>query len=280
LLNAKQALRQSFIKVSADISDAQREIRYGTLTSKNLAELYKHARSTVWPLLGVGTLVNILVKMREGVMEPDSVPNPMEINEPDLIKARALLNQGCQSMNEVCREAFEHVLMSLQLGKYSKPSLLGRLFRTQKRIPRDSEMASDIGTTEFLSRFDTVLEKFYQERANGVTSLYDEKAKEPSHALFLVVFVHFQLYSTAQEIRSLVQYVDTLRSQGALTRNRLIFPDFLGLIKSVLSVFQRQKAHTHHGYSNPLTERAHSEFLAEPTKIRVYDAPGVEQPYR
>ena len=219
LLNAKNACRAAFVKMTTDKSDAKREVAIGALSADDISKLHKLARKITWPLLGVGTVASIIGEILRG-----TTPEMSELKSEDISKAVKYLERPCSELNALCREGLEHVLCTLQLGKYASPSVFGRLFSRKTAIRSDSEDARDIGTDTFVARFDSGLAAFKDQRTNNIAQFFDDKEGAPSRGLFLVLYVEFLLYSTAQEIRGLVVFSDQLRSTGVLKRTRLILP--------------------------------------------------------
>jgi len=234
LLKAKDAYRAAFVKLTTDKSDAKREIAYGALSADDISQLYKLARKITWPVLGVGTVAGIISEILRG---PQASETETEIQSDDVSRALEVLHRRCSELNALCREGLEHVLCTLQLGKYAKPSPIARLFSRKPSVATDDEDAQDYGTDAFIKRFDVGLETFKDQRAMNLEQFYDEEQVKPSRGLFLVLFVEFLLYATAQEIRGLILFTDELRTSGTLTRKRLVLPRVKWIRKSLTKLF-------------------------------------------
>ena len=238
-MKAKEIFRGAFIKMAADKSDAKREIAYGVLSTNHISELFKLSRKITWPVLGMGTMAEIIGEvMRGGNMETAMNASDKDmIGLDDVQRAVKVLERPCQELNVLCREGLEHILCTLGLGKYAKPSLFTRLFKKSHPPTADDETVRDIGTDAFLARFDAGLDTFKDLRKNSLPQFYDAKQVTPTQGLFLVLSVEFLLFAVAQEIRELILFVDNLRLDGSLTRKRLVFPKMKTLRKALKKLF-------------------------------------------
>ena len=245
LARAKDAYRAAFVKMATDKSDAKREFAYGVLSPDQISELFKLSRKITWPLVGIGTVASIIGEiMRASGDDSKKNPNADEITiiKDDLYRAINVLDRPGRELNTVCQEAIQHVLCTLQMGKYTNPSPLLRLFSKQAPATQDSEQNKDIGTDAFLIRFDACVDKFNAQRTDNLAQFYDEKQVKPTQGLFLVLFVDFLLTAIAQEIRGLVVFVDCLRRDGSLTRKRFVYPKMKVLRKSFAKVLNVRTA--------------------------------------
>jgi hypothetical protein len=225
LSQSKEIFREAFVKMTTDKADAKREFAFGTLSRDNISELFKLARKIAWPLLGVGTVGSITGEiMRSGDTDPSSTTKKSFAQNADILKVLQVLERPCGDLNGLCREAVNHILCTLKLGKYTPPSIFVKLFKKKSSPPADNETAQDIGTNAFITRFDAGLDRFKGQRGGNLAQFYDEKQIRPTQGLFLVLSVEFLLFAVAQEIRTLVVFVDDLRNSGSLTRKRFVYP--------------------------------------------------------
>ena len=242
LLRAKETYRAAFVNMATDRSDAKREVAYGVISTDQISELFKLARKIAWPLLGVGTVGGIIKEiLRDGSVGSSSSQDNVTIGKDDVMKAINVLHRPCSELNSLCREGLEHVMCSLGMGKYAKPSPLARLFSKKASTRPDHERAQDLGTDAFLSRFDSGLEKFVKQRTNNLAQFFDEKRRTPTQGLFLVLFVEFLLYAVTNEIRGLIVFVDNMRNDGSLTRKRFIIPKMKVIQKAFTKVFHSRR---------------------------------------
>jgi len=240
LAQAKDSFRAAFVKLAADKADAKREFAFGALSRDNISDLFKLGRKIAWPALGVGTVAGVIGEiMRSTDSDPDATEEKIFLNNADILKALQVLQRPCGELNALCREGVEHVLCTLKLGKFAPPSPLARLFKKTSGAT-DSETAQDIGTAAFITRFDAGLERFRDQRGVNLAQFYDEKKVRPTQGLFLVLSVEFLLYAVAQEIRSLILFVDDLRNDGTLTRKRLVYPRWKTFQKAFKNLFRSQ----------------------------------------
>jgi hypothetical protein len=234
LEKATSVFRAALVKLSTTISDAEAEFAYGALSANELSQLYETGRKIAWPLLGVGTIADIVVKLKRGDLNRY---NPMSLTEDDIVKALTVLDRPCHDLNDLCQEGIDRTLCSLELDKYAKHSSIRQLFSKLKSGESPSPVYLN---PDFISHFNSRLEAFWEGRTNGLAEFYDENTHRPSHLVFIVVFNKFLLCAVAQEIRSLLLLVDTLRSQGSLTRKRVVFPKLSSPHKTFLKFFHKR----------------------------------------
>jgi hypothetical protein len=205
-----------------DKSDAKREVAYGVISTPQVSQLFKLARKVSWPLLGLGTLAGIIGDILRTNDKQEG--EAKVIGADDVKKAITILEGPCEKLNALCREAIEHILCTLGMGKYAKPSPIARLFKKTKAPATDAENPPDYGTDAFLARFDAGMQEFRNADTAEWSQFYDEKQVTPTQGLFLVLSVRFLLFAVAEEIRVNVVYVDELRRDGSLTRKRFVYP--------------------------------------------------------
>jgi Fusaric acid resistance protein-like len=203
--------------------------------------MFKLSRKLAFPLFGLGTVAGIIQEVIQGgtseaATEVDK-QNPTELVQQDILKAITYLDRPCSELNTLCREGIEHIMCTLHMGKYAKPSLLSRLFSKKPSSSTDDEIGQDLGTDAFLIRFDTGVEAFKAHRTDNLDEFYDEKRTKPSQGLFIILFVEFLMMAVAQEIRELIVFVDNLRVAGELTRKRLIYPKMKVFRKALIKLF-------------------------------------------
>ena len=244
-MKAKAAYQGTFVKVTADRTDAKKDFAYGVLSTDDISELYKLGRKVSWPLMGLGTVGGIIGEIRRGVAtnrKPQEVEKEEAgVNDDDIIKAINVLDRPCHQLNVICQEGIEHVLCTLQLGKYAKPSAISRLLSKKPATAADDE-TTDIGKDAFLARFDAGLDAFKGQRTLNLAQFYDDNQANPSESLFLVLYIEFLLFSVAQEIRALILFVDNLRNTGAITHKVFIYPKMKIIRKGLTRIFSARVA--------------------------------------
>jgi hypothetical protein len=233
LMKATSDFRAALVKMSIDKSDAAAELAYDFLSTEELLRLYEAGRKIAWPLLGIGKIAEIVIKMKRGDLNHC---NPMNITEDDIIKALTLLVQPCHELDDLCQEGIQHVLCSLKLCDHANPSAMIRQFPTlNRRRVLDSAHLDH----EFISRFNAGLETFWERRTEGLTDFYDDKTRTPSHVAFIVIFNKFLLHAVAEEIRRSILLADSFRSQGMFAHRRLVFPKLGYLREAILKLFRK-----------------------------------------
>jgi len=240
---AKQGFRAAVLKLSVEKSEIKQEFAYGTLCTDALSQLYKGVRKITWPLIGLGTVSDVIERIKSGQIE-GMEDSPLKVSDEDLAAAMSILSLRCRKLNEVCQAGIDHILCSLRLGKWAPQWWFSRIFLRKKRpAPTHVEDGEDLGTDSFLDRYDAGLKTFWEERTDGLTALCDEKEQRVRNVLFIVVFVEFLLFSVAQELRSVILFADYLRNQGEVTRWQIVLPQPKSLIKGISSCL--------HGWSPP-----------------------------
>jgi hypothetical protein len=238
LMAAKQSFRASIVKLNMDKSEVKQEFAYGTLKTDSLIQLYKGVRKIAWPLIGLGTVSDVIERAKSGQIE-GMEDSPLKVPDEDLAAAMGILSLRCCKLNEICRAGIDHILCSLKLGKWAPQWWFSRIFLRRKRpAPTHVEDGEELGTDAFLERYDAGLKTFWEERTDGLTALCDEKEHRVRNVLFIVVFVEFLLFSVAQELRSIILFVDYLRNQEEVTTWRIILPQPRSFIKGIKSCLQ------------------------------------------
>jgi hypothetical protein len=223
------------MKMAREKSDTKREISYGLLASNDLSNLCKLGSKIAWPLLGFGVVTSIIDKIFRDANINDQ--ENLSSSNDEVINALNSLHRPCRELNILCQESIEHILCTLRLGAYAKLSPLRRLFA--KKPKRTPENANDIGTDEFLPRFDSGLDVFRNQSADNLGHFYNKPAV-PSQGIFFVLFLDLLLLAVAQEIRSVILFVDSLRVEGAMDRKRFIFPKMKIFHKALSRAFHPQ----------------------------------------
>jgi len=227
------AFRNSIVKMSVDESDAISEIAIGSLSPSEIQQLYSTGRKIAWPLVGIGKIADIVIKMRHGDMQRY---NPMGITEENISKALSVLDKPCHGLNELCQEGIEHILRQLECGRYAN----SWWYRIWTKDRGEKEVKPACMKPDFLAYFDAGLETFWQTRTDGLDQFVeDEKTNRLSHVAFIVIFNKFICCAVAQEVRNLIILVDTLRSQGSLSRRRLVVPDLRHISDKFVAFFAK-----------------------------------------
>ena len=224
--------------MATEESNTKREISYGVLSSNDLSELRKLGSNIAWPLLGFGAVTGIIGKILRGenINDQDNLPS----SDDEVMNALNALNRPCRELIILCQESIEHILCTLQLGAYAKPSSLRRLSAKKSKTAPDKENANDIGTDAFLPRFDSGLDVFRNQSTDNLGHFYNEKHAVPSQGIFFVLFLELLLMAVAKEIRSVILFVDKLRVEGTMARKRFIFPNMKVFHKALGKVFHPQ----------------------------------------
>jgi hypothetical protein len=237
LMSAKQSFRAALVKLNLDKSEVKQEFAYGTYTTDSLIQLYKSGRKIAWPLIGLGTVSDVIERIKSGKIE-GMEESMLSVSDEDLATAMNVLSLRCRKLNGICQAGIQHILCTLRLGPWAPPWWFSRIFLRKKKVePVHEEDGMDLGTNAFLDRFDAGLKAFWQERTDGLTAFCDEKERAVKHVVFIVVFVEFLLFSVAQEIRTMILFVDYLRETKETTTSHFIWPKPSAFIKGIKGAF-------------------------------------------
>lgn len=230
---ATSSFRAALVKLSGIKSDAKAEIAYGEFSRKEISQLYTVGRKIAWPLLGIGKIADIIIKLRRGDMNNY---NPMQITEDDIVKALTILGTPCHRINEMCREGIDHIVASLELDHRSQRLAVRRLF-CKERLNGKSQLHQDPG---FLPRFNAEVQSFSKNTFDGLAECTDKGTNTPKHPVFIVVFNKFLLCAVAEEISSLIVLVDSFRIQGSARPKRIVLPKFGNPGRSIRNFFHKR----------------------------------------
>jgi hypothetical protein len=223
---AKAKLRATFVKLALDKSDAKKEFAYGPLSTAHISDLFKLSRKIIFPLFGLGTAGTIIQEVLRSADDPKTqsdadIQGSTGLGKEVVSKVVAHLNKPLSEINVLCREGLEHITCSLRLGKYAKPL---PFFGKKSSAGSDPEAKTDLGTDAFLVRFDGEVAKFKTHRTDNLEVFFEENRVTPTLGLFIVLYVQFLMLAVAAEVRTLIVFVDGLRTSGDLTRKRFVFP--------------------------------------------------------
>ena len=96
------------MKISLQWNDTQQEMAYGELSADDLSQLFMGGQKVAWPLLGIGSVAEIVRKIKQRIDEID-YPHAMEVTNDDLSRAIHLLNQRCSELNKLIQGSYSAV---------------------------------------------------------------------------------------------------------------------------------------------------------------------------
>ena len=233
LAKATSSFRAALVKLSGIKSDAKAELAYSEFSREKISKLYTVGRKIAWPLLGIGKIADIIIKLRRGDMNNY---NPMQITEEDIVKALTILGTPCHHINEMCREGIDHIVASLELDQHRPRSDVRHFFFKERRNGK-SQLHQD---PDFVPRFNSEMQSFSENTFDGLTECTDEAINTPRHPVFIVVFNKFLLCAVAEEISSLILLVDSFRIEGSVRSKRIVLPKFGNPCRSIRNFFHKR----------------------------------------
>ncbi|KAI2474569.1 mfs transporter [Pyrenophora tritici-repentis] len=240
-------------KLTADLPFAKREIAYGKLSCNDLEAIFKHLRSIMLPVLGLGSIVDLFergAEMNHWDGEED------EHDEQMRKKTVKEWNDMFQFVHEPFNNIFEalddglaHILLKLQLAP--PPKKKKGQNQDDAEAKGDKVKPGDAGFAEHLQKqanlfFSIKLRDDYfstpstleEEMENLLPSITTRQRDQ--RQLFLVLYIMFLLNSISRATLEFVKFADE-RDQ-ATAKSKLIWPGGRRFKKWVKSIFQSQDA--------------------------------------
>lgn len=260
------ALQELHGKLTADLPFAKREIAYGKLTPDDLEGIFKHLRSLLQPVLGLGSVLDLFERATE--IEHWNGEG-IEVNEEEHLKAVKEWNELFQFIHEPLNTilealdaGLEHVMLKLELVKPPKKKKKGQ-------SQDDAEAKGDVvkpGDTDFAIYFEKQAALFLSTKeptlrhwvqSKGITlrddyfscpsDIDDENLKllpsittrkRDQRQLFMILHIMFLLNSVSHSTLEFVKFADE-RDQ-TVVKKKLIWPGGRRFKKWVCSIFGNQ----------------------------------------
>lgn len=259
-------------KLHGDLPFAKREIAYGKMTPEDFENIYKHLRSIMMPMVGLGSLVDLfervadLAHFEEG--DGESSPDPelrsnMVRDWNDLMR---FLHDPLSDIIASMDQGLEHVLLRFELIKPQK---------TKKGAPSvDPEARGGLvkpGDAAFAAHFEAQSDAFYAGKETTLRHWLESKGikvrddffKNPDNhedpdnvclqrmptrqrqqrQLYVVLYIVFLLHSINRAILAFVKFAD--EKDQAAAKKRFIAPGKRRLKKWFIAAFSSQD--TNHG---------------------------------
>ena len=246
-------------KLHGDVTPAKREIAIGKLESHDLTELWKLMRLITLPVMGLASMINLLERWAEisgwkkdEVTEEEDKERHHQLDNMHFLMKN--LHEPFFSMTDKLGEAFQHVLLSLELVKPKK----------EKQSDEESkgDDAAKPGTPGFTEAFKKDVDGFFVSKQktlqewciqNGIelpknffdsSFVYSEKLSEEmaqtrerhQRQLFFTLYMEYLLWRVGKSTLDLVLYIDKRKQEGAFERTKVIFPGSKTLYKWVKAV--------------------------------------------
>lgn len=273
-------------KLPADIQFAKREVAIGKLSSKDIGDVFKKTRPIMIPIMGLNTVIDILRRKAEaeGWRDDTSTEEQAKTRErsiENLHKLMHVLHEPFTTMSTSINNAFQHVLITLEIEKPPKKKKTDEESQEDKAAP---------GSASFVEAFKKQLDDFFESkkrdlrkwcRENGIhlpddffessyvrpedLEVANEHIREESQRqLFFALYVEFLLWRAGHAALDLVLHVEKRKSEGALSKTKLIFPGKKTLIKWGRAIFGREDLNDEDHYTADLDNGASTSlYLGE-----------------
>ncbi|KAF7909581.1 uncharacterized protein EAF01_003299 [Botrytis porri] len=267
LKRAIDGLRGQHGKLYGDMPFGKREVAWGKLDAKDIDKIFDLFRNIMVPLLGMGTITDIFVRIgeRRGWVKSTGSKDRFEQWEHMPLKSKAeekrLWNEVVKTLHEpfsiitaVMDQGLEHVALTLELVP-----------RPKKKAAGDVETAdaqSKPGDAGFLAYMEEALDEFYKKRGKTLKKWAQEKGlsaeqfdtsrpippagapvsgDEAAHRrdqqqLYLILFMENLLYMAGLAVIELVRFADGKVQDGTMKKNRLILPGQRRMKKWILGL--------------------------------------------
>ncbi|KAF2681514.1 hypothetical protein K458DRAFT_309610 [Lentithecium fluviatile CBS 122367] len=255
-------------KLHGDLPFAKREIAYGKMTPEDFESIFKHLRSIMMPMVGLGSLVDLFERVADLQHFEDGrdeeTPDPelharMVEDWNDLMK---FLHGPFEDIITAMDEGLEHVLIRFGLAKVAKTQKTGG-------DAADAEAKGDLikpGDAQFAASLEARSDAFYQGKETTLRHWLESKGiklrddffhnsnadadpqnvclqriptrQRQQRQLYVVLYIMFLLHSISRAILALVKFAD--EKDQATTTKRFIGPGKRRFRKWISSTFSSQ----------------------------------------
>lgn len=249
-------------KLAGDLTPAKREVAYGKLDAGDLSEMFKLLRGIFIPTNGLCSLLHILERVAE--RNPETAEQSglsltdledRQIDELHFIMKQ--LHEPFADMSASMDQAFEHVLLTLQLVKPPK----------KKQDDEEAKGATiKPGDEGFAAMYKEKVDGFYTSKqvtleawcaAKGIelppdffeTSwiqpegmpIRDDMVRDRrQRQLFFILYLEYLLWRSSRAVLDFVLFADQKARDGQLSKSRFLFPGQKRMRKWVTSIFGQE----------------------------------------
>ncbi|KAK5157995.1 hypothetical protein LTS14_003918 [Recurvomyces mirabilis] len=248
-------------KLHGDITPAKREFAFGKLESHDLTELWKLSKAFFVPCIGLSASMDLIQRFAidSDLGHKGSSPQDQEKKDHHLENIHFVMKQLHQPFAHMTAEvdgAVQHVLITLELIKPPKKKA-------------DEESGGDQiapGSPGFAEAYKRKLDDFYNSkkatlgewckahnihvpedyfettfvRPDSFKAKDEQKREQYQRQLFFILYLEYLLWRAGGAALEIVLWADRRKAEGALKRNKLIFPGSRTLYKWLVSVFGRE----------------------------------------
>ncbi|KAL9612496.1 MAG: hypothetical protein Q9167_002927 [Letrouitia subvulpina] len=245
LKNCIHSLGELHGKIMADIPFAKREVALGKLSAKDIDELMKLLRAILLPVSGMSSVADVLNRVAEKRAWTTAATGDISVGSKEaqhkhresqewnaIMKA---LHRPFENMTSAMIGGLQHAALTLDLWNNSKQYKFETFYRKAESKHKDIESEggnANPGDKKFGDYLEKQIEKFYQERKQGLTTWCEQKGISFGTSTFYDPLkypsqpgtMEFLLWSTARAVLDLVRFADRKVEIGAMKKNRLVLP--------------------------------------------------------
>ena len=260
------ALQELHGKLTADLAFAKREVAYGKLTPDEFEAMFKHLRSILMPILGLGSVMDLFERAAEvnhwdgeDMSEHDNELREKAIGEWN--ELFSFIHEPFDHIMQVMDEGLTHVMLRMQ---FTKP-----LKKKKGQNQDDTEAKGDAvkpGDKNFAEYMEKQADIFYSAKEPTLRHWIESKGiklsadyfsspdqlddetlrrfpsittrKRDQRQLYTVLYVIFLLNSVSRSILEFVKFAD--EHNQATAKKKVINPGGKRLKKWVTSIFKTQ----------------------------------------
>lgn len=263
------ALQELHGKLTADLPFGKREIAYGKLTPDDLEAIFKHVRSVMMPVMGLGAMMDLFERAAEINHWTD---DDSESDEHDEARKRAVnewnemftyLHEPFNDIFQALDDGLAHVLLKLGLVKPPKKKKGAKDDDEEAKgdavKPGDAGFAAHLErqASAFFSKKEPTLQHWIESKGIKLRDDYfsspdpmDEETlkrmpslttrKRDQRQLYTLLYVMFLLNSIARSTLEFVKFAD--EHDQATAKSKFIHPGGKRLKKWIKSIFHSQDA--------------------------------------
>ena len=260
------ALTELHGKLTTDLVFAKREIAYGKLTPDDFEAMFKHLRSIMMPVLGLGSVMNLFERAAEvNHWDGENISgNDEELRHKAVAEWNELFSFVHEPLDQIMRvmdEGLTHIMLKMQFVKPPK--------KKKGQNQDDAEAKGDVvkpGDKSFAEYMERQADIFYSAKEPTLRHWVESKGiklsadyfscpdqiddetlrrlpsittrKRDQRQLYIILYVIFLLNSTSRSILEFVKFAD--QHDQATAKKKIINPGGRRLKKWVMSIFKNQ----------------------------------------
>ncbi|KAJ4990876.1 hypothetical protein SVAN01_03665 [Stagonosporopsis vannaccii] len=260
------AIQELHGKLTADLAFAKREVAYGKLTPDDLEAMFKHLRSIMLPVLGLGSVMDLFERAAEiNHWDGDTMTeHDQELRQKGISEWNELfsfVHEPFDGVMQVMDEGLTHIMLKMQFVKPPK--------KKKGQDQGDTEAKGDVvkpGDKGFAEYMEKQADKFYSAKEPTLRHWVESKGiklsadyfscpdhiddetlkrlpsittrKRDQRQLYILLYVIFLLNSISRSILEFVKFAD--EHDQVTAKNKIINPGGRRLKKWVKSIFETQ----------------------------------------